>query len=60
MQKPPAERSWRKYVMRHACLASRRDKTIWVEFYAGLTRLAEKNVTGITVFMCKLIIILGK
>jgi hypothetical protein len=39
--------------MRHACPASRRGKTIWVEFYAGFTRVAEKNVIGITEFIFK-------
>ncbi len=39
--------------MRHACLASRRDKTIWVRFYPEFDASGEKNVTGITVFTRK-------
>jgi len=32
MQKPPTEGSWRNYIMRHACLASWRDKTTERDF----------------------------
>jgi len=39
----PTERSWRKYVMRHACLASRRSRTIWAEFYPGLAPAGQKS-----------------
>ena len=44
--------------MRHACPASRQDKTIWAELYARFMRLSEKNVTRITVLICKLIVAL--
>ena len=52
-KKPPTERSWRTYVMRHARFASRRSGTICRRFYPGFTPLAEKNVIRITGFICK-------
>src|SRR5579863_3062645 len=47
-KKPPAERSWRKNIMRHACPASRRGKTIWRRFYSRFGSRIRKNVIGIT------------
>src|SRR3982074_206607 len=44
MQKPPTERSWRKYIMRH--VAPRHgEANLWARFYSGFVREEQKNVS---------------
>jgi len=49
MQKPPTERSWRKYFMRHACPASWLGQdyltAILLRFYAGESQKCDWNHT---------------
>src|SRR5208282_6633379 len=42
------EGSWRNYVMRHACLATWPDRTIWAGFYYGFVTDKHINVMFVT------------
>jgi len=42
-KKPPTERSWRTYVMRHACLATGRRRTIWTAILPRIGALGREK-----------------